>query len=246
MYTSAPSETPLRHRDEPYPERYYFRKTHPGPDGASARRQVGILPVFATRVPWVDVKGSYPAIGPKDSLIFDLEEVDEYLYHGILLLGVPPNLSRGGSAVFGVHFLVAFGRENNRPRFWGATAVDDLQGKSADDLQSITESVTKSIKEKAFPVAHPVASHTAAPNAAGDSYPIAPNHSRKKDPGLVVANHKDSDAFAKMDNRWYAFKSSGLEETSFETHINLVLFGVHKGTPTPSSSGPGYSSTWKV
>lgn len=230
MYMGAPSETSLRHLDEPSPERHYFRKIHPGSVTANPHRQVGILPVFATRSPWIEVMGSYPAIDQNDALIFNLAEADEYLYHGILLLGVPPNRSHGLSAAFGVHFLAIFGRESNRPLFWKATAVHDLHVTSTADLQSRTESVTKSITDKVFPVAHPAASHSSTSDLAADSYPNASRQLRKRDPGLAIADHQDSDAFAEMDNRWYTFRSAGLEETSFDTHISLVLIGMHKRT----------------
>lgn len=230
LYTGSPSETSLRRLYEPFPERHYFRKSHPVSDTANTRRQVGILPVFATRSPWIEVIGSYPAIEQKDALIFNLAQADEYLYHGVLLLGVPQDISHGLSATFGVHFVAIFGRESNRPLFWNVTAVHDLHATSTADLQSRTESVTKSITDKLFPVAHPAASHSSTSDLAGDSYPDASRHLRKRDQGLAVADHKDSDAFAEMDNRWYTFKSAGLEETSFDTHINLVLIGVHKRT----------------
>jgi len=157
--------------------------------------------------------GSYPDMDHKDPLVFNLAEVDENLYHGIMVFPAYRLRKRGGRRFqdpFSVHFVVLFGRESNKPMFWNVTTVDVLDFTSTKALQSATISMT----DRIFAAAH----------ADSDAAGCMP----KRDPGLATAIHKSGEAFVQMDNRWYNFRSAGLEETAFDTHINLVMLGLEK------------------
>jgi len=210
MFYDEPEQISLLHLHEPSPERFYFRKGPSGSNSTAPHRQVGILPIFASWANWQKTRnpiGSYPDMDQKDPLVFNLAEVNENLYHGTMVFHSGPEYQNP----FGVHFLVLFGPESNKPIFWNVTTVEidhlDLDSTSTKVLQSVTLSITNGI----FPTARP----------GGEEASSVP----RRDPGLATAIHGDGKAFVQMDNRWYNFRSAGLEETSFDTYISLVMLG---------------------
>jgi len=232
-YTGDVNEVCLRRLYEPSPDRRYFRKT-PVQLGRH-QRQVGVLPVFASRKPWMKVAGAYPWTGGPNSLIFNLAEAGDSLYHGILLFHGPR--IRVNALGLAVYFLVIFDRHRNKPLLWRTIEVRNLEvyvdsytdhlQSSTDYLQSMTESITNDIFPRNFR------------NDPKDFAIMTAAIKRKSSWQHITRKHgseSDSGTYARMDSHWHVFKGSGTGSSNFVTFINLVLIGMTRAErPQPQS-----------
>ncbi|KAM7189385.1 Heterokaryon incompatibility protein (HET) domain containing protein [Rhypophila sp. PSN 637] len=258
FYKGEPWETCLLPLYEPSSRRHYFRKGFaqtPSTKLVPSHRQVCILPVFASQSPWAEISESYPPFGQNDPLLLPLAEASNQIYHGIMIFR-----DRGSStwnpAHFAAHFLVIFDHEGDRPAYWNVKSVfrkDAINAASPADLKSICHKVTDSILARASRAMSTEAklvarvgiqsiNHERPPvygcDGDGGRYVIPPRllsalQRLKRDPeSLVLQKAAERAVFVEFDSHWYTFRSSGLEQSSFNTYVNLAMVGAVPGTNT--------------
>lgn len=254
MYKASPSETCLLPAFEASSARQYFREPKwESRSEINPRRQVGIMPVFATSSPWTSIADSYPPIS-KSSPVFTLNEAREHVYHGIVAFDGPH---------FIAHFIVIFSQASQKPLYWNVSrvirftegsAVNATSPASPADLESLSLKFTEAIlswadcntltklaslntgttiletgkSAAAAKIRVPDYHRFPSFNHNGSQYTIPPRvlNVFGKDAGPIPREtFRKRNAFIEMDNRWYTFGSGGSEDPSFVTHINLVMIG---------------------